>query len=177
LFCAYQCAHPGKKLLFMGSEFGQWTEWRDHDDVDWRLLNDPLHEALRDCVRNLNHLYLGSPQLHGSDCDHEGFRGIDMDNANDSVWAFQRSATGDDPGAPIICVFNATPVPRDGYAIGVTQRGTYRKLFDSDDPRFGGSGYSRQSDVTTSDGAWHGGPFTLHIDLPPLGAVFFLGPL
>jgi 1,4-alpha-glucan branching enzyme len=176
LFCAYQCAHPGKKLLFMGSEFGQWTEWRDAGEIAWQQLNDPVHAALRDCVRDLNRLYLSSPQLYGSDCDHEGFRGLDMDNANDSVWAFQRRATGGDAGVPILCFFNATPVPRDGYAIGVPGAGTYRKIFDSDECRFGGSGYSRQTEIVASEEGWNGSPCTLRVDLPPLGAIFLAGP-
>jgi 1,4-alpha-glucan branching enzyme len=176
LFCAYQCAHPGKKLLFMGSEFGQWTEWRDHQQIEWQQLQDPAHAALRECIRTLNHLYRDSPQLYGSDADHEGFRGLDMDNANDSIWAFERRATNGDAGAPILCVFNATPVPRGGYLLGVDRPGTYRKLFDSDAVSFGGSGYNGQNEIFTSDDGWYGRPHSLKVDLPPLGAVFLIGP-
>jgi 1,4-alpha-glucan branching enzyme len=182
LFCAYMCAHPGKKLMFMGSEFGQWTEWRDHEEIAWRQLNEPNHIALRDCLRDLNHLYLDSPQFHGSDCDHEGFRGIDLHNADDSVWAFQRRATFDDAAAsparaPIICVFNATPVPRMGYAVGVPDPGQYRKIFDSDGERFGGSGYNRQCDIGAAAEPLRGNDYSLKLDLPPLGAIFFIGPV
>jgi 1,4-alpha-glucan branching enzyme len=182
LFCSYMCAHPGKKLLFMGSEFGQWSEWRDTEEIEWRLLNEPGHSVLRDCIRDLNHLYLSSPQLYGSDCDHDGFRGIDLHNANDSVWAFQRRATGADaagvPGRPpILCLFNATPVPRPGYAVGIPERGIYRKIFDSDDERFGGSGYNRQREAQAIAKPLHGQEHSLEFDLPPLGAVFFIGPV
>jgi 1,4-alpha-glucan branching enzyme len=176
LLLAYMTAHPGKKLLFMGSEFGQWQEWRDHEQLDWFLTEDPAHRALRECTMELNRLYRGSPQLHGSDCDHEGFRWVDLHNADESVWAFERRSTGGDPGAPLTCVFNATPVPRDGYRIGVAQAGEHRKAFDSDAARFGGSGYNRQARVATSAEGFQGYEFSLRLDLPPLGALFFVGP-
>jgi 1,4-alpha-glucan branching enzyme len=176
LFCSYMCAHPGKKLLFMGSEFGQWAEWRDHEEIAWPQLQDPAHAALRDCVRELNHLYLTRPQFHGSDCDHAGFRWIESNGADDSVWVFQRRATGEDTGAPIICLFNATPVARDGYAIGVPDAGVYVKVFDSDEVRFGGSGHNRQPDISASGVGLHGNSHSLKVDLPPLGALFFVGP-
>ncbi len=177
LLLAFMCAHPGKKLLFMGSEFGQWSEWRDHEEIKWPLLQDPAHAGLRDCVRELNKMYAGNPQFYGSDCDHAGFRWIDSNSADDSVWAFQRLPIGGDPGAPITCLFNATPVPRDGYRIGVRDLGTYRKIFDSDDPRFGGSGYNGQHDISAEGAGMHGNPCSLKVDLPPLGAMFFIGPL
>jgi 1,4-alpha-glucan branching enzyme len=176
LICAYMCAHPGKKLLFMGCEFAQIHEWREHDQLDWLQLQDPAHQALRDCVRELNRVYLANPQLHGSDCDPDGFRGVDLHNADASVWAFQRRSTGQDAGAPILCLFNATPVPRDRYTIGVADPGEYRKIFDSDDARFGGSGYNSQSRAGTAGEALHGNDHVLTIDLPPLGAMFFIGP-
>ncbi len=172
LMIAYMCAHPGKKLLFMGTEFGQRQEWREYDQLDWLQLQDLAHLGLRDCARELNHLYRTTPQFHGSDCDHEGFRWLDLHNAGASVWAFQRRSVGQDAGSPIICAFNATPVPRDHYPIGV-EAGEYRKLFDSDDVRFGGSGYNTQSRVGAAAEATHGYDHTLRINLPPLGAVFF----
>jgi 1,4-alpha-glucan branching enzyme len=175
LFLAYMCAHPGKKLLFMGSEFGQWTEWRDRDEIAWTQLKDPAHQALRDCVRDLNHVYLKFVQLHGSDCDREGFRALDLHNADESVWIFQRLGTGEDAASPpLICLFNATPVPRPGYTVDVPVARAYRKLFDSDDLRFGGSGYNGQNEVDATAGAANNG-YTLSFDLPPLGAMFFVG--
>jgi 1,4-alpha-glucan branching enzyme len=176
LFLAYMCAHPGKKLLFMGSEFGQWLEWRDHDQLEWAQLAVTEHSRLRDCVRELNHLYRGQPQFYGSDCDQEGFRWVDLHNADESVWAFARRALGPDTGPPITCVFNATPVPRDGYAIGVRTQGSYRKIFDSDEARFGGSDYNRQTHLDANHEPAQGYPFSLRLNLPPLGAMFFVGP-
>ncbi len=175
LMLSYMCAHPGKKLLFMGSEFGQLQEWRDHEQLEWMQLASAEHRALRDCARTLNQLYLANPQLYGSDCDPEGFRWLDLHNANDSVWAFARRSVGQDSGAPIVCVFNATPVPRNNYEIGVADGGSYRKLFDSDDVGFGGSGYNRQSQVEASTQGASGHPLSLKLNLPPLAAMFFTG--
>ena len=101
---------------------------------------------------------------------------MDLHNAEDSVWAFQRRCTGQDAGAPVSCIFNATPVPRDGYSIGVPDSGEYRKIFDSDAAAFGGSGYNRDSSVASTSAGRHASPFRLTLNLPPLGAVFFLGP-
>jgi 1,4-alpha-glucan branching enzyme len=177
LLLAYMIAHPGKKLLFMGSEFGQWQEWRDHEQLDWYLLEHATHRQLRDFARAVNLLYASSPQLYGSDADHEGFRWVDLHNAEESVWAFQRRCTGTDSGVPYICVFNATPVPRDRYAIGVSEPGSYRKILDSDDPLFGGSGYNGQSVVEAAAPGWQGYPLAVHLDLPPLGAMILAGPI
>jgi 1,4-alpha-glucan branching enzyme len=177
LFLAYMCAHPGKKLLFMGSEFGQWQEWRDEGQLEWSQLAVAEHRGLRDCVRDLNHLYRGAPQLYGSDCDHEGFRWVDLHNADESIWAFARRAVGGDAGAPITCVFNATPVPREGYGLGVAEQGSYQKVFDSDDVKFGGSGYNRQSRLSAAPVGAQGYPYSLRLDLPPLGAMFLIGPM
>jgi 1,4-alpha-glucan branching enzyme len=176
LLLAYMMAHPGKKLLFMGSEFGQWQEWRDHEQLDWYLLEQAPHRALRDFCRAINRLYTSSPQLYGSDADYDGFRWVDLHNADESVWAFQRRCTGADVGAPFTCVFNATPVPRDAYVIGVAAPGVYVKIIDSDDAHFGGSGYNRQSEVLATNDPCQGYPYSLKVDLPPLGAMFFAGP-
>jgi 1,4-alpha-glucan branching enzyme len=177
LLLAYMCAHPGKKLLFMGSEFGQWQEWRDYEQLEWGQLAAPEHSSLRDCVRELNHLYRSTAQFYGSDCYPDGFRWVDLHNADESIWAFARRSVGHDGGAPITCVFNATPVPREGYRVGVSEPGRYAKLFDSDEARFGGSGYNRQLEVSAAHEDAQGYPFSLRLNLPPLGAVFFIGPV
>ncbi|HEY2781634.1 MAG TPA: 1,4-alpha-glucan branching protein GlgB [Steroidobacteraceae bacterium] len=176
LFLSLMCVHPGKKLLFMGSEFGQGAEWRDSTQLEWQQLESPSHRQLRDCARQLNHLYLASPQLHGSDCASEGFQWVDLHNPDESVWAFARRSVAGETGSPIVCVFNATPVPRDGYEVGVGQPGGYRRLFDSDDPAFGGSGYNRQLEVQASSDSAFGRPLVIRLNLPPLAAMFFTGP-
>jgi 1,4-alpha-glucan branching enzyme len=176
LLLSVMCAHPGKKLLFMGSEFAQWPEWRDHAQLEWQQLESAGHRQLRDCARQLNHLYLTSQQFHGSDCDPDGFQWLDLHNAADSVWAFARRSVGRDGGSPIICVFNATPVPREDYEVEVGQLGRYRKLFDSDAADFGGSGFNRQSELEASTAGAFGHPQSLRLNLPPLAAMFFAGP-
>ena len=150
LLLSLMCAHPGKKLLFMGAEFGQWPEWRDHGQLEWQQLEAAAHRQLRDCARQLNRLYLTTQQFHRSDCEPEGFRWLDLHNAEESVWAFARRAGGAQQGASVICVFNATPVPREGYEVAVGQPGPYRKLYDSDAVDFGGSGYNHQAQVEAS---------------------------
>jgi 1,4-alpha-glucan branching enzyme len=171
LFRTYMTVHPGKKLLFMGCEFGQWREWRDAAELDWYLLDEAHHRELLELNRELNRLYASTAQLHASDGDAEGFAWSDLDNAAQSVFAFERRATGGEPGAPLLCVFNATPVPRDDYWVGVDAAGRYRKLLDSDDRRFGGSGYSTSEIVHTTSESTRGRPHTLRLSLPPLGAL------
>jgi 1,4-alpha-glucan branching enzyme len=171
LFRTYMTVHPGKKLLFMGCEFGQWREWREGAELDWYLLDEQHHRGLLELNRELNRLYASTAQLHASDGDAEGFAWSDLDNAAQSVFAFERRATGGEPGAPLLCVFNATPVPRDDYWIGVDAAGRYRKLLDSDDRRFGGSGYATSEIVHTTSESTRGRPHTLRLSLPPLGAL------
>jgi 1,4-alpha-glucan branching enzyme len=176
LLLSYMCAHPGKKLLFMGSEFGQWQEWREHGQLEWPLLANPEHASLRDCARDLNRIYRTAAQFHGSDCDRNGFRWVDLHNAEESIWAFARHSVGEDGGAPIVCVFNATPVPRDAYVIGISEPGTYRKIFDSDAAAYGGSGYNAQSELRSAEEGSQAHCFSLRVNLPPLGALFLTGP-
>jgi 1,4-alpha-glucan branching enzyme len=169
LFMSYMTAHPGKKLMFMGSEFGQWHEWRDHEQLDWPLLQNEKHQALRDLNRELARFYREHPQFHASDCEASGFRWSDLYNADESVFAFLREEQGH---APILCVFNATPVPREDYWVGVPDLGHYRVLFDSDFPAFGGSGFGGVASYEAFAHVVHGHPYALRIRLPPLAAVF-----
>jgi 1,4-alpha-glucan branching enzyme len=171
LFLTYMTAHPGKKLLFMGQEFAQWHEWRHAEALDWPLLQHDDHRRMRELVRDLNRLYADSAQLHGSDCDAAGFAGVDLHNADQSVYVFERRVTGDDVGAPLICVFNATPVPRDDYWVGVDAPGNYAKVFNSDDPRYGGSGYDPSTEIAAVESGAHGRPFAVRLHLPPLAGV------
>jgi 1,4-alpha-glucan branching enzyme len=169
LFMSYMTAHPGKKLMFMGSEFGQWHEWRDHEQLDWPLLQDVKHQGLRDLNRELAKFYRDHPQLHASDCDGDGFRWLDLHNNDESVFAFLRQEHGH---APVICVFNATPVPREDYWLGVPDAGRYDVVFDSDFPGFGGAGFAGVSGYEAFAHVVHGYPHALRIRLPPLAAVF-----
>jgi 1,4-alpha-glucan branching enzyme len=167
LLLAYQLAHPGKKLTFMGSEFGQWREWRDHDQLDWHLLAHDPHRGLQDYARDLNRVYRGAPPLFRSDADPHGFQWVEVDNAPESIWAFERRAEG---SAPILCVFNGTPVPRNDYALTVSRGGDWRKILDSDAKRYGGSQFNEQERTAAVE---EPGRFRLRLHLPPLGAVFY----
>jgi len=173
LLLAYMTAHPGKKLLFMGGEIGQWHEWRHWESLDWAVANDAQHAGLRRCVGDLNHLYLALAGLHGTDADPDGFRWIDLHNAADSVFGFRRGRPGDPAAPAVVCMFNATPVPRPGYRIGVEQPGEYVCVFDSDAPAYGGSGYSRQGHATAKCIGFNGFPYSLELTLPPLAAVIY----
>ncbi len=171
LFMAYMTAHPGKKLMFMGSEFGQWHEWRDHEQLDWGLLAHDNHRGLHELNRELATFYRKHPQFHASDCDAGGFRWSDLHNADESVFAFLRQEFGH---AHIVCVFNATPVPRDDYWLGVPDPGRYEVLFDSDHPAFGGSGFGGASGYEAFAHTVHGYPYAVRLRLPPLAGVFLM---
>ena len=170
---AYMTAHPGKKLLFMGSEFGQWREWRDDDSIDWHLLDDARHRGLLDFNRDLNRLYADLPALHAGDADPAGFAWIDLHNADQSVFAFLRRDPSRPEIPPVACVFNATPVPRDDYWVGAPEGGAYVRILDSDATRYGGAGYNRQERVSADTHALHGHPFRLRLHLPPLAALYY----
>jgi len=171
-FRAYMTAHPGKKLVFMGCEFGQWSEWKDEHSIDWHVLEDPKHRGLQDLNRELNRLYNGSAALHASDTDPAGFAWIDLHNADQSIFAFLRRDPRD-PGSAIVCVFNCTPVTRDDYWVGVPAGGTYVRILDTDEARFGGGSYNQQPRLAAEDQPSHGFPFRLRLNLPALGALFY----
>jgi len=172
-FRAYMTAHPGKKLLFMGSEFGQRREWRDDHSLDWHLLDDAKHRGLQAFNRDLNRMYADLRALHAGDSDPSGFAWIDLHNSEQSVWAFLRRDPTNAGDAPIVCVFNATPVPRDDYWLGVPEAGEYRKILDTDAAQYGGSGYAKHERVAADAYQVHGYPYRLRLALPPLSAQFF----
>ena len=169
---AYMTAHPGKKLLFMGQEFGQSREWNHDHSLDWHERGTDAHRGLIELNKALNALCASEPRLYAGDPDPEGFRWIDLENAEQSVFAFQRRDPATPGYSPLVCVFNATPVPRDGYRIGVEQPGSYHAVLDTDESRFGGSGYSTRTQWVADPGSWHGFSHSLRLDLPPLAAVF-----
>jgi 1,4-alpha-glucan branching enzyme len=171
-FRAYMTAHPGKKLLFMGSEFGQWREWRDEHSLDWHLLDSAAHRGLLDLNRELNRIYRDDPALHAGDADPAGFAWIDLHNADQSVWAFLRRDPAHPEAPPLICIFNATPVPRDHYLIGAPEAGPWLKVLDTDASGYGGSGYVGDGPFIAEPEPSHGFPCRLHLTLPPLGALF-----
>jgi 1,4-alpha-glucan branching enzyme len=165
----FMYAHPGKKLLFMGNEFGQWREWSHDRSLDWHLLDDPMHEGLRRYVQALNTLYAAHPALHQVDFDHAGFRWIDCHDMENSVISFVRYAQ--DPIDFIVAVFNFTPVPRGDYRIGVPEPGFYAELINSDSAVFGGSNVGNGGGVSSEPVPIHGFDQSLRLMVPPLGCL------
>ncbi len=163
----YMFAHPGKKLLFMGGEVGQWREWNHDWQVDWDVLGDPRHAGLQRWVQDLNRVYAQQPALWEGDNDPSGFAWIDCHDAENSVLAHLRRAA--DPANFVVAVVNFTPVPRRGYRIGVPAPGAYEELLNSDASVYGGSGMGNEGRVTTEDAPSHGHPWSLSLTVPPLG--------
>lgn len=133
----YMYGHPGKKLLFMGAEIGQWNEWNHDWELDWMLLDHRSHRLLREYVKALNHLYLSQPALYQVDFSWEGFQWVDIHDVDNSIISFVRRAC--DSNEFVVIVANFTPVPREGYRAGVPAAGFYRELMNSDSAGFGGS--------------------------------------
>ena len=168
---AYMYGHPGKKLLFMGGEFGQTREWNHDTSLDWHLLNEgPYHAGLQRLVRDLNRVYRAEGALHQRDFEPTGFEWIDLTDADHSTMSFMRR--GSDPNDVIVAVCNLTPVPRTRYRVGVPAEGFYRELINTDAREYGGSGVGNYGGVHTERMAWHGRPASLVLELPPLGVCY-----
>ncbi len=172
----YLWARSGKKLLIMGSEFGQWNEWNHNSSLDWHLLetDGPEHAGVQTLVRDLNHWYRTKPPLHEADCAPAGFQWIDADNSEDNVIVFMRIAPTS--GGKIICVCNFSPVVRMRYRIGVPTRGYYREILNTDSAIYSGSNQGNAGGVTTDDSPSHGLPYSLALTLPPLAVLWFEAP-
>lgn len=170
----FMYGHPGKKLLFMGGEFGQWAEWNFAGFLDWKLLDeqDPLvarHRQLRDLVKTLNTTLRAAPALHDHDVESEGFTWIDGSDAAQSVVSFSR--WGRDKRDLVVVVGNFTPVPRSGYRVGMPRAGTYTEIVNSDDVRYGGSGVGNGGALKTEATPAHGQNQSLNLTLPPLATI------
>ncbi len=169
LLYAWMYTLPGKKLLFMGAEFAQITEWNHDKALDWHLLDETRHGGVMRLVTDLNHLYRNTTALHHHDCEHEGFEWIDCHDASQSVVSFLRHS-GEQP---VVVVLNFTPVVRHNYRIGVPMRGLYRELLNTDAVCYGGSGVGNCGSTTTEDIPWMGRNYSINLVLPPLGALVF----
>jgi 1,4-alpha-glucan branching enzyme len=169
-YYAFMWAHPGKKLLFMGQEFGQLSEWNFAGELDWRLLEDPLHSGLRLCIRDLNTLYRDIAALHVRDCEAEGFRWIVVDDARQSVFAWLRLGGAEDPPVAVVC--NFTPVPRRNYRIGLPFSGVWREVLNTDAAVYGGAGLGNLGRVQAVARPAHGMPASAALLLPPLATLY-----
>jgi 1,4-alpha-glucan branching enzyme len=170
LLYSYMFAQPGKKLLFMGGEFGQWREWSHDTSLDWHLLMFPSHQGMLRLISDLNRLYRSEPALHELDCDPKGFEWIDANDADTSVYSFLRKNRH---GETILVVLNATPVVREDYRVGVPFGGWWRELLNSDSEYYWGSGQGNAGGMMAEELPSHGRPFSLRLRLPPLGALYF----
>ncbi len=169
LLLGYQYAQPGKKLLFMGGEFGQRREW-DHDgSLDWHLLKEDPHAGVQRWVRDLNRLYRSEPALHALDCEPEGFQWIHPDDREASVLSFLRR---DRSGRWVAVVANFTPVPRRGYRVGLPEPGRWAEVLNSDAREYGGSGWGNFGCVHADEHPYHGRAYSAELVLPPLGILF-----
>jgi 1,4-alpha-glucan branching enzyme len=171
LLLGYMYAQPGKKLLFMGGEMGQWKEW-DHDrSLDWHLLNYPAHAGIKRWVEELNRFYRNQPALYQKDYDSGGFKWIDCNDIDNSVISFLRIAQSEDNILLIVC--NFTPVTRSNYRVGVPRMGYWEEVLNSDAKDYGGSGQGNLGGVDASPIALHGYPCSLTVNLPPLAIEMF----
>jgi 1,4-alpha-glucan branching enzyme len=171
LLLGYMYAQPGKKLLFMGDEIGQWSEWQHDGSLDWAALNHPLHAGVQKWVHDLNEFYRSAPGLHELDTESAGFEWIDCNDADSSVVSLLRKGRADDSAIVIVC--NFTPVARRNYRLGVPRGGLWRERLNSDARDYGGSGIGNMGAVEASPLACHGRPFSLALELPPLSILFF----
>jgi 1,4-alpha-glucan branching enzyme len=171
LLYAYMWAQPGKKLLFMGGEFGQWSEWNHDSQLDWPLLDFDSHARLRALVGTLNHLYRTEPALHAGDAQAETFEWIDCHDAEKSVLSFLRKGPSEEGTLLILC--NFTPVPRENYRVGVPFAGHWKEILNTDAPDFGGSGMGNYGGADTVPIPLHGRLYSLTVTLPPLAVLFF----
>lgn len=174
LLFGYMYAQSGKKLTFMGGEFGQWREWAHDTSLDWHLLEHPLHRGLQAWVEQLNRAYRGETALHELDCDPAGFEWVDCNDSEASVVSLLRKRRSGSESVLVVC--NFTPVPRSGYRVGVPTAGYWRELLNSDGKEYGGSGLGNMGGCQTERGSVHGRPHMLRMTLPPLSALFFKSP-
>jgi 1,4-alpha-glucan branching enzyme len=168
---AWMWAHPGKQLLFMGGEFGQWNEWYEGRELDWYLVNEADHAGLMRLIADLNHTYRAQPALWERDAESSGFQWIDANNADDNVLAFLRYG---EPGTrPLACVANMCPVPRCGFRIGLPTPGVWEELINTDAHVYTGSDVGNWGSVTAEPIEWHGLPASAEFTLPPLATLWF----
>jgi 1,4-alpha-glucan branching enzyme len=169
-FYAWMYGQPGKKLLFMGGEFGQWREWNHDTSLDWHLLDLPKHDGLRRLVQHLNYIYKSEPALWQQDDSYDGFEWIDFHDADNSVVSFVRKSR---EGEIIVFIVNATPIVRHNYRLGVPRAGFYREIINTDADTYGGSNVGNLGGIQSEDRQWMGREHSILIQLPPLATVAF----
>jgi 1,4-alpha-glucan branching enzyme len=169
-YLAFMWAHPGKQLLFMGSEFAQESEWAESRELDWWLLDNADHRGVQAMVRDLNRVYRETPALWTLDVDPSGFAWIDANDSSNNVFSFLRRGSD---GSVVACVSNFSAVPHHGYRLGLPRSGSWTELLNTDADAYAGSGVGNLGGVQATDEPWHGQPASATISVPPLGAVWF----
>jgi 1,4-alpha-glucan branching enzyme len=169
---AYMWAHPGKQLLFMGQEFGQEAEWSHERSLDWHLLESADHAGVQSLVRDLNRRYRDEPALWEMDFEPEGFWWIEANDAENNVLAFARRTR--DSQRVVVFAANLSPVPREGYRLGLPRPGRWTELVNTDSAFYGGSDVGNLGGVQAEPMGWHDQPFSAQLTLPPLGAVWLV---
>ena len=170
----YMWAHPGKKLLFMGGEFGQWREWTETESLDWHLLESPVHKGVQSLIQDLNAVYGKHAALWESDSDASGFQWIEVDNAAENVLSFRRISP--ETGKEVICISNFSPIVREGYRVGLPYRGTYKQLINTDHEKYCGGGFGTVRSIKAEKTEWQGLDYSAEITLPPLATMWFEAP-
>jgi 1,4-alpha-glucan branching enzyme len=168
-YFAFMWAHPGKQLLFMGSEFAQYAEWSEGRGLDWWLLDNADHRGVAQCLADLNRAYRDSPALWSLDNEPRGFEWIDANDSAGNVFSWLR--WGSD-GSVVACVVNFSAVPHEDYRLGLPSAGDWVELMNTDAAAYGGSGVGNLGVVTSDDLAWHGRPASVTLRVPPLGALW-----
>jgi 1,4-alpha-glucan branching enzyme len=171
---AYMWAHPGKKLLFMGGEFGQWREWNETESLDWHLLEDPAHKGIQTLIGDLNRIYQKKKSLWEADGEPAGFEWIDANNAAENIVSFIRRSRS--INREFICVGNFAPVLRENHRLGLPRKGTYRLIVNTDAEIYGGNGVNLSQSIKAEEEPIHGQPFSATITLPPLATLWFEPP-
>jgi 1,4-alpha-glucan branching enzyme len=169
LYYGFMWTHPGKKLLFMGQDFGQWTEWNENKSLDWHLTEFEPHAKLLKWVADLNRVYRSEPSLYEQDYDWQGFEWIDANDWENSALAYLRRATNADDHVVVVC--NFTPVVRHGYRVGVPEKTTYKELLNSDSEYYFGSNVGNAGALQAEDARWQSQPYSVTMTLPPLSVV------
>jgi len=169
LLYGYMFALPGKKLLFMGDEFGQWREWNHDISLDWHLLNDPRHRGIQRWVRDLNTQYRAEPALHELDTRPDGFAWIEADTANEGVLAFLRKGSQEEDQALVVC--NFSPQTYRGFRVGVPRGGRWTEILNSEAAIYGGSGQGNMGELTPAPIGWNRQPVSLNLLLPALSTL------
>jgi 1,4-alpha-glucan branching enzyme len=169
-------AHPGRKLLFMGSELAPWTEWNHEGELDWYLESNPTHAGVKALVRDLNRHYLARPELHALDDEPAGFQWVDCSDVDQTTLSWLRF--GPEGTRGVLLVANLTPIPRYSYHVGVPKPGHYREIVNTNAKEYGGTGQGNLGGVASTTEAAHGYPQSVSLTLPPLTALLFeLPPL